>query len=123
MAKNEVYRAGEYVPAPVPQGTKAGSALRVGTLNLVTVTERSDIEGQYGNHQGESSVDLGGGHILPVTISGGPLTWGQPIYVTAAGKLVTATGPEATPNQLFGAALEYNVPNGTDTPVVVKILN
>lgn len=119
MAKNEVYRVGQYVPLPTPDKTPAGTAVRVGILNAVTVTEHNTEEQQYGGHKGESSVDLGGAHILPVTITGGALKAGQAIYITTAGKLVTV----ATDNTLFGASLEYNVPNGTDTPVVVKVLN
>lgn len=122
MAKNEVYRVGQYVPLPVPEGTKAGTAVRVGILNAVTVSERNDTELQHGGHQGEASSDLGGAHILPVTITGGPLSAGQAIYRTPAGKLVTVAGADGV-NPLFGASLEYNVPNGTETPVVVKVLN
>lgn len=119
MAKNEVYRLGQYVPLPVIDGTDSGDAVRVGILNGVAVTPKNTVEGEFGGHLGEAPVDLGGAFILPVTIAAGPLTAGQAIYITGAGVLTTV----ATGNTLFGAALEYNVPNGTGTPVTVKILN
>lgn len=119
MAKNEVYRLGQYVPLPVADGTDSGDPVRVGILNGAAVTPKNTVEGEFGGHLGEAPVDLGGAYIFPVTITGGPLTAGQAIYITAAGALVTT----ATGNSLFGAALEYNVPNGTNVPVTVKILN
>lgn len=119
VSKNEVYRVGQYVPAPVPAGTKAGTPLRIGVLNLVTVGEVATAEHTPYGHEGEASVDLGAAWILPVTISGGATTFGQAVYITAAGALVTT----ATNNTLFGAILEYGVPNGTNTPITVKILN
>lgn len=125
MAKNEVYRVGQYFPGPVPApaggdvSLGAGRPLRLGALNVVQVSERQpEANDRYGNNIGEASLDSGGAHKLPVTISGGPLTFGQAIYITDANALVTV----ATDNDLFGYALEYNVPNG-DAEVVVKIAN
>lgn len=136
MAKNEVYRVGEYVPAPVPStltgtplaqaqarglsSTPAGTPMRVGILNLVTVSEKSDIERQFGNKAGEASVDLAAAHLVPVTIVGATLTWGQAIYiVTATGLLST----DATGAVLWGAALEYGITVGAQKLVAVKIIN
>lgn len=118
MAKNEVYRLGQYVPLPVPEGTKAGDPVRVGGLNAVAVSERNSYEGEFGGHVGEASTDLGGAHTFNVTVSGGPLKAGQPIYIKADNSLVTV----ATDNNLFGHSLEYNVPNGAHV-VTVKIAN
>lgn len=124
MASNEVYRIGQHVPAPVPApaaGDKmlgANRPLRLGGLNAVQVSTKNVDNTQYGNNLGEASVDFGGAHKFPVTVSGGPLAFGQPIYITDANKLVTV----ATDNDLFGHALEYNVPNGEQL-VIVKIAN
>jgi len=125
MAKNEVYRIGEYVAGPVPAPAAndktlgTGRPLRLGALNAVQVSEQQPVENdRYGNNIGEASLDFAGAHKLPVTISGGPLVFGQPIYITDANALVTV----ATDNDLFGYALEYNVPNGA-AEVVVKIAN
>lgn len=119
VSKNEVYRVGQYVPAPLPAGTAAGTAKRLGVLNLVTVGEVATAEHEPYGHEGSAPVDLGGAWILPVTISGGATSFGQAVYITDAGALVTT----ATGNNLFGAILEYGVPNGTNTPLTVKILN
>lgn len=126
MAKNEVYRASQYIPLPVPDaaaGDKLGGegrALRIGTLNVVQVSPKSTEENDYvgGNYEGYASCDLGGAHKLPVTVSGGALKAGQPIYIKADNSLVTV----ATDNQLFGASVEEGAPNGVQQ-VVVKILN
>lgn len=126
MAKNEVYRAGQYVPLPVPDADPSdklggeGRPLRIGSLNAVQVSPKSTEDNDYagGNYEGYASVDLGGAHKLPVTVSGGSLKAGQPIYIKSDNTLVTT----ATDNQLFGASLEEGHPTGVQQ-VVVKILN
>lgn len=127
MAKNEVYRLGQYVPLPVPvadAGDKLGGEgrpLRIGSLNVVQVSPRTNGDDEdyvAGNYPGYASTDSGGAHKLPVTVSGGALVAGQPIYITSANALVTV----ATGNQLFGVSLEEGHPNGVQQ-VVVKILN
>jgi len=126
MAKNEVYRIGQYVPAPVPApaaGSTAladvGRPLHIGDLNVVQVSPRNSVEHEFGGHAGEAAVDLGGAHKFPVDIVTNPLSWGQRIFITDAGVLTTVVGT----NTLFGHALEYNVPTGNGTLVVVKIKN
>ncbi len=125
MAQNEVYRIGQYVAGPVPAPAAddktlgTGRPLRLEALNAVQVSPRQpESNDVYGNNIGEASLDFAGAHKLPVTISGGPLKFGQAIYITDANALVTV----ATDNELFGYALEYNVPNGAAL-VVVKIAN
>lgn len=122
MAKNEVYRVSQYIPLPVPDaeaGDKLGGEgrpLRIGGLNVVQVSPKSTEENDYvgGNEEGYASCDLGGAHKLPVTVSGGALKAGQPIYITAANALVTT----ATDNQLFGHSVEEGHPNGARNVVV-----
>lgn len=127
MAKNEVYRDGVDVPMPVPDAANGdttggtGRPLRIGGLNCVqvspkTVDEETDYSG--GNYTGYASVDFHGAHKFPVTVSGGALKAGQPIYITSANALVTV----ATDNNLFGHSLEEGHPNGVQQ-VVVKIAN
>lgn len=125
MAKNEVYRVGEYVPAPVPD-TAAGSSganllttdgvpIRLKSLNMVTVTPK----GKDGNYDQNASVDLAAAHLLPVTIASGPATFGDPVYLITATGLLSNQSASAT---FFGWILEETpVPNGTQTPCVVKI--
>lgn len=125
MGTNEVYRVGQYVPAPTPAGTPAGAPLLIGILKCVTVTGRTVDENDpndpfRGNHSGESSVDLGAAFILDVVIAGATLTWGQAIYIKTDGTLTTV----ATSATLFGAALDYGAAvNAAAQPIVVKILN
>jgi hypothetical protein len=126
MAKNEVYRVGQYVPLPVPDAATGdttggtGRPLRIGGLNVVQVTPKTIDEDSYvgGNYPGYASCDLGGAHKFPVTVSGGALKAGQPIYITTANALVTT----ATDNNLFGHSLEEGHPNGAQQ-VVVRIAN
>lgn len=126
MAKNEVYRVGEWFPLPVPDAAAGdttggtGRPLRIGGLNVVQVSPKTVDEDSYvgGNYPGYASVDAGGAHKLPVTVSGGALTAGQPIYITSANALVTV----ATSNNLFGHSLEAGHPNGVQQ-VVVRLAN
>lgn len=124
MAKNEVYRVGQYVPVPVPDTapgsgvsllTTSGVALRVGGLNLVTVTQKGED-----NYPQNASGDLGGAHLFPVTVAGGPATFGTPVYlITATGLLSTV----ATGATFFGYILDDTpIANGTQVPAVVKIV-
>jgi len=130
MATNEVYRLGQYVPAPVPDAKTTDKLkgenrpLRLGGLNAVQVSRKNVDNTEYGNSLGEASVDFGGAHKFPVTITNGPLKFGQDVFIAPDGdqfKLITADAGDGT-TPLFGHALEYNVPNGTAN-VVVRIAN
>lgn len=127
MANNEVYRLGQYVPGPVPDAAAndpqkgAGRPLRIGGLNAVQVSPKNTDNTAYGNNIGEASLDFGGAHKFPVTVSGAPLKFGQPVYITASNELVTADAGDGT-TPLFGHVLEYNVPTGA-RKVTVKIAN
>lgn len=128
MSKTEQYRVGQYIPGPVPASTPAGKPLRLGVLRVVTVTPRSvanspSAVGLPATHipglvDGEASLDLGGAHMLPVTVTGGPTTFGQQVYLTG-GVLVTAV----TAGDEFGALVDYGTPNGVQVDCIVKILN
>lgn len=123
MALNEVFKEGNHLSLPVPDGTLAGKALRIGVLNAVAETDEggttavvngiTQITGGVGNADNFASLSLVGAWELDVT---GALTVGQAVYITGA-NVLTAT---ATGNFLFGAALRAK---GSGTgPVVVKVL-
>lgn len=127
MAKKEVYRVSQYIPLPVPDADasdKLGGEdrpLRIGGLNVVQVSPKSTEANDYagGNYEGYASCDLGGAYKLPVTVSGGAIKAGQPIYITSANALTTV----ATDNQLFGHSVEEGQPTGGVRQVVVRIQN
>ena len=129
MAKNEVYRLGQYVPCPVPDllpggvaggfgdtRTGSGFAARVGALNLITVSRKGEVDNNYAPN---ASVDLGGAHLLPVTVTGQPATWGQPVYlITATGLLSTASAGAV----FYGNIIDDSpVPVGAQVDAVVRI--
>ena len=128
MSKTEQYRVSDYIPAPVPVSTPAGKPLKLGVLRCVTVSPRSvanspSAVGLPATHipglvDGEASVDLHGAHALPVTVTGGPTTFGQQVYLTG-GILVTAV----TAGDEYGALVDYGTPNGVQVECIVKILN
>lgn len=114
MAQNEVYRVGQYIPAPVPNGTPAGVAQRVGALNFITVTP----EGLDGNYEGQASADLGGAHNVPVTVAGAPLAFGGKVYIQADGDLTNV----ATDATWWGTYIEpLPTPVGANVSCVVKV--
>lgn len=123
MALNEVFKEGNHLSLPVPDGTTSGKALRIGILNAVAETDEGGATvvvngitqntGGIGNKDNFASVKLTGVWELEVT---GALTVGQAVYITGAGAL-TAT---ATGNFLFGSAIRAK---GTGLgPAIVKIL-
>lgn len=92
MALNEVFKLGQYISLPVPNGVKSGEPVRVGVLNAVATTDEG---GGVGNAEGYASVDLSGAHkhIIPGAAVG------DAIYITPARALVTT----APGNKLYGA--------------------
>lgn len=123
MAKNEVYKVGATLSAPVANGTVAGTPLRLGVLNAVAQTDEAGTTAQVGNvvmqtggignAEGYTSVKFDGVWNLPVT---GALTYGAIVYIKSDGTL-TAT---STGNFVFGAAVSVT---GTGTNnALVKIL-
>lgn len=113
MAKNEVYRLGQYFPLPVPDGTDSGDPIRVGVLNGVAATGK----GVEGNYPGNASFDNGGAWLVPVDIVTNPLTPGSAVYITGANVLTNV----ATGNKLWGAYIEDTAAAvGTQVLAVVK---
>ena len=104
MSTNNIYKPGDQLPAPVPAGTKSGTALRLGGLNAVAITDRAaastgpvNADGSLntaynrggGNADGNASVQFDGVHKVSVTSAAAP-TYGQAIHLAAAGLTTTA---------------------------------
>ena len=104
MSTNNIYKPGDQLPAPVPANTKSGTALRLGGLNAVAITDRAaastgpvNADGSLntaynsggGNAGGNASVQFDGVHKVSVTSAAAP-TYGQAIHLAAAGLTTTA---------------------------------
>lgn len=127
MAKNEVFKDAEGLSLPVPTGTKAGTPLRIGILNVVTQTDEGSVTnpnyvfagiaqptGGIGNGPGYASVKTTGAWVVTVT---GALNVGDAVYIKSDGTLTNAS----TGNFLFGSAVRTKTaPAG---PVIVRIIN
>ena len=132
MATNIVFKDSEFISLPVPTGTKAGAALRVGLLNVITVTAEGSVTetislGQgasivqpsgalSGNLPGFASCALHGAATLPVT---GVTAVGTPVYIKTADNTLQVTAAAGT--KLFGVALR--VKSAPLAGVLVKVLN
>ena len=138
MATNIVYKPGQHLAAPVPANTKAGTAVRIGGLNAITVTDRAKtdvaplnadgtINTAYnaggGNANGNASVWFAGGGpaiVHNVTTAAAP-TFGAPIYFDPAGvatKLTTTAGALA----VFGHAVDLAPINNGDGTFKVLVM-
>ena len=64
MAKNITFKPGQHLPAPVPANTKAGTAVRIGGLNAVTITDRAKTDVTPLNADGtiNTAYNAGGGN-------------------------------------------------------------
>lgn len=124
MALNEIFKEGNHLSLPVPDGTLSGKPLRIGILNAVAETDEggqtvvvngiTQITGGVGNADNFASVSFVGAWELDV--AGAVASVGLPIYIKSDNTL-TAT---ASGNYLFGAALRTK---GTGTgPLLVKVL-
>lgn len=124
MALNEVFKEGNHLSLPVPDGTVSGKPLRIGILNAVAETDEggatvvvngiTQISGGIGNADNFASLSLVGAWELDV--AGAVAAVGQAVYIKSDNTL-TAT---ATGNFLFGASLRTK---GTGTgPLLVKVL-
>lgn len=94
---------------PVPTSTGEGIPLRVGALNVVTIT----AEAAGGNVAGFATCALDGSTVMPV--AGAALTVGQPVYIDSS-NVLTAT---STSNTLFGVALTAKATGANDTEVMI----
>ena len=124
MALNEVFKEGNHLSLPVPDGTVSGKPLRIGILNAVAETDEggatvvvngiTQISGGIGNKDNFASLSFVGAWDLDV--AGAVASVGQAIYIKTD-QTLTAT---ASGNFLFGAALRTK---GTGTgPLLVKVL-
>lgn len=132
MANNFVFKEAEYLSAPVPTGTLAGKALRLGALNAVTVTDEGSVAktitlglgasvtqpsgSASGNEPGWASVALKGSANLPVT---GVTAFGTPVYIKVADNTLQVTAAVGT--KFFGVALRAKTAPLAN--VLVKIIN
>ncbi len=94
---------------PVPTSTGEGVPLRIGALNVVTITG----EAAGGNIVGEATCALDGSTIM--SVAGAALTKGQPVYIDGS-NVLTAT---ASGNTLFGVALTAKATGANDTEVMI----
>jgi predicted RecA/RadA family phage recombinase len=132
MAKNFVFKEAEYLSVPVPTGTLAGKALRIGALNVVTVTDEGSVGktitlgagatltqpsgSASSNEPGFASAALKGAALLPVT---GITAFGTPVYIKTSDNSLQVTAAVGT--KLFGVALRAKTAPLAD--VLVKIIN
>ena len=110
MAKNQVLPTGLELALPVPEGTKSGEPVIVGSLVGVAITDR----GAIGNLPGEATVWRHRSWELPV--DGEVTEPGTPVYIIRATRKLTTT---AEGNVLFGYALETKA--AAEAPVHVVI--
>ncbi len=94
---------------PVPTGTGEGIPLRVGALNVVTITG----EAAGGNLSGFATCALDGSTII--SVAGAALTVAAAVYIDGSNNL-TAT---ASGNTLFGVALTAKANGANDTEVMI----
>lgn len=132
MATNFVFKEADFLSVPVPTGTPAGKALRIGGLNVVTVTAEGSVTETLslgagttitqpsgalsGNEPGWASAALKGSAMLPVT---GVTAFGTPIYIKVSDNSLQVTAAAGT--KLFGHALRVKTAPLAD--VLVKIAN
>lgn len=132
MATNEKFRAGDFVPLPVPSGKTSGDPVRVGGLNGVCATDRAKTDvAAYnadgtpntsynyggGNDTGYASVWLDGAHEFTVDFAAAP---GDKIYILADGTDITDDDASGA-NPLYGHALTTK--GATSGPLTVRIAN
>jgi len=129
---NKVFKDADYLSVPVPTGTLAGKPVRVGGLNVITVTDEGSVTttinlgagvqivqptgAQTGNKPGWASATLKGSAILQVT---GVTAFGTPIFIKVSDNSLTSTAAAGTKH--FGYAL--GVKTAPAGPVHVKVIN
>jgi hypothetical protein len=132
MANSHVFPEAEKVSLPVPAGTRAISPVRIGVLNVITITDEgaatrvidfgagvtmTQPSGGVGNKAGFASCSLKGSANLDVT---GTVTVGQQINIKVADNtLQTAAGAGIKP---FGVAMSAK-PGAALGAVHVKVIN
>ena len=117
MAKNELYYPGDTIPLPVPEGTKSGDPVVVGTIAGIAMEDRDAA--------GNAPVRVKGVFKLSVTGRDGTSTKainvGDKVYYTAlSGESSAIIDASATAGKEFGVALGA-IAEGADDPVVATI--
>ena len=117
MAKNEVYYPGDTIPLPVPEGTKSGDPVVIGTIAGVALEDRDAA--------GNAPVRVKGVFILSVTGHDGTATKaiavGDTVYYTApSGGTPAIINANASTGAEFGVALGA-IAKGTSDAVVATI--
>ena len=116
MAKNEVYYPGDTIPLPVPEGTKSGDPVVVGTIAGVALEDRDAA--------GNAPVRVKGVFKLSVTGRDGTATKaigvGDKVYYTALSGESSAIIDASAAGKEFGVALKA-IDKGTTKPVVATI--
>jgi hypothetical protein len=126
MARNEVFRMGDFLSLPVPADTKSGDPLRIGGtvgLNGVAQTNRAGDAAEdplmgpevNTNPVGNATVWLVGAWRFQVDFA--VTTVGEPIYITPANVLTAV----AAGNHLYGHALSTKTAPLGD--LIVRITN
>jgi hypothetical protein len=123
---NEVFKDADGISLPVPAGTRAGTPIRFGALNAVTITDEGSVVdtrhivdglaqpmGGIGNLPGFASAKTSGAFRLEITDA---VTAQDSIYITNAGVLTTADAG----NHLFGVAIRTKKADSTD--VLVRLI-
>lgn len=128
MARNQVYKEADFLSLPVATGKLSGSAVRIGGLNGVLLTNEGSVDegsntydkAASSNEAGYASVALKGAFRLPVSTNT-TRAIGDPIYIiTASGVLTTTDNSGANP--LFGHALSAKG-STANQDVIVRIAN
>ena len=117
MAKNEVYYPGNTIPLPVPEGTKSGDPVVVGTIAGIAMEDRDAA--------GNAPVRVKGVFKLSVTGRDGTgnkaIDVGDKVYYTApSGGSPAIIDANATTGAEFGVALKA-IAAGVTNPVTATI--
>jgi len=116
MAKNEVYYPGDTIPLPVPEGTKSGDPVVVGTIAGIAMEDRDAA--------GNAPVRVKGVFKLSVTGHNGTtnvaIDVGDKVYYTLPSSGAPIINANASAGAEFGVALGAIAAGATD-PVVATI--
>lgn len=114
MAKNEVYYPGDTLPLPVPEGTKSGDPVVVGTIAGIAMEDRDAA--------GNAPVRVKGVFKLSVTGYDGGKTaaigvGGKVYYTAPSGETPAIINANASTGAEFGVALKAIAKGETDAVV------
>lgn len=89
---------------PVPDGTKSGDPVKVGSLVGVALTDRAkspELETDFGNGNREGYATVARDGAWKLTVTGAVTQIGAPVYISGTGTLSVTAGSDT----LFGYAL------------------